>query len=152
MRYLRIYAGDDGGSRFEDVEFPASPTHIVDGVPPLLVSGPFTCTEVTFVEQPQDASDWQAHVAPRQQWVIILSGRAAITTSDGVRREVGPGDVILAEDTTGQGHVSTPLTRDLRFAMIPAASCVPSVLHDASASLAAAPDARYARAGEPPRS
>jgi hypothetical protein len=152
MRYLRIYAGDDGGSRFEDVELPASPTHIVDGVPPLLVSGPFACTEVTFVEQPQDASDWQAHVAPRQQWVIVLSGRAAITTSNGVRREVGPGDVILAEDTTGQGHVSTPLTRDFRFAMIPAASCVPSVLHDASASLVAAPDARYVRAGEPPRS
>src|SRR5687768_12165015 len=59
MRYLRIYAGDDGGSRFEDVELPASPTHLVDGVPPLLVSGPFACTEVTFVEQPQDASDWQ---------------------------------------------------------------------------------------------
>jgi uncharacterized cupin superfamily protein len=54
--------------------------------------------------------------------VVVLSGRAAITTSDGVRREVGPGDVILAEDTTGQGHVSTPLTRDLRVAMIPAAS------------------------------
>jgi quercetin dioxygenase-like cupin family protein len=136
MRCLRIYAGDDGGFRFEDVELPASRTHIVDGVPPLLVSGPFACTGVTFVAQPQDASDWQAHVAPRKQWVIVLSGRAAITTSDGVRREIGPGDVILAEDTTGQGHVSTPLTRDLRFAMIPAASCTSSALHDASAEQA----------------
>jgi quercetin dioxygenase-like cupin family protein len=94
-RCLRIYAGDDGGFRFEDVELPASRTLILDGAPPLLVSGPFACTGVTYVAQPQDVSDWQAHVAPRKQWVIVLSGRAAITTSDGVRREVGPGDVIL---------------------------------------------------------
>jgi hypothetical protein len=122
MRYLRIYAGDDGCSRFEDVELQDSLTHVVDGVPPLRVSGPFACTGITFVEQPKDASDWQEHVAPQKQWVIVLLGRAAITTSDGVRREIGLGDVILAEDTTGQGHVSTPLTHDLRFAMISAAS------------------------------
>jgi hypothetical protein len=81
---LRIYAGDDGGFRFEDVELPASRTHIVDGVPPLLVSGPFACTGVPFVAQPQDASDWQAHVAPRKQWVFVLSGRAMDRPSTGV--------------------------------------------------------------------
>jgi len=86
------------------------------------VSGPFACTGVTFVEQLKDASDWQAHVAPQKQWVIVLSGRVAITTSDGVRRDVGAGDVVLAVDTTGQGHLSTPLTPNLRFAMILAAS------------------------------
>jgi len=74
-----------------------------------------------FVEQPKEASDWTAHVAPRKQWLIGISGRVAITTSDGQCREVGPGDVILAEDTTGRGHLSTPLTADVRFAMIPVA-------------------------------
>jgi hypothetical protein len=34
-------------------------------------------------------------------------------------REVGPGEVILAEDTAGRGHLATPLTMDFRFAMIP---------------------------------
>ena len=41
LRYVRIYSTDDGESRFEDVEVVGDPTHIVDGVPPLLVSGPF---------------------------------------------------------------------------------------------------------------
>ena len=121
MRYLRVYAGDDGTSRFEDVELKGTLTPIVEGVPPLLVSGPFACGGIAFVEEPEDAPDWQAHVAPRKQWVIMISGRAAITTSDGQRREVGPGDVILAEDTTGRGHVSTRLTSDIRFAVIPCA-------------------------------
>ena len=121
MRYLRVYAGDDGASRFEDVELEGALTRIVDGVPPLLVSGPFACSGIMFVEQPKEASDWAAHVAPRKQWLIGISGRVAITTSDGQCREVGPGDVILAEDTTGRGHLSTPLTADVRFAMIPLA-------------------------------
>ena len=119
MRYLRIYAEDGGASRFEDVELEGTMTHIVNGVPPLLVSGPFGCSEITFVEQPKDASDWEAHVAPRKQWITVISGRAAITTTDGKCREVGPGDIVLVEDTAGRGHLTTPLTTDFRFAMIP---------------------------------
>jgi quercetin dioxygenase-like cupin family protein len=121
MRYLRVYAGDDGASRFEDVELKGAPVRVAEGVPPLLVSGPFACSGILFVEQPKGASDWQAHVAPRKQWIIVLSGRAAITTTDGQCREVGPGDVILAEDTTGRGHLTTPLTAEGRCVMIPCA-------------------------------
>ena len=121
MRYLRIYSEGDGASRFEDVELEGTMTHIVDGLPPLLVSGPFACSGVTFVEPPKDAVNWEVHVAPRKQWLIVISGRVAITTTDGKRREVGPGEVILAEDTAGRGHLTTPLTVDFRFAMIPIA-------------------------------
>jgi hypothetical protein len=119
MRYLRVYASANGDSRFEDVELQGTLTHIVDGVPPLLVSGPFACREITFVEQPKDASDGQVHVAPRKQWIIILSGHFAITTTDGDRRTVGPGDVVLAEDTAGKGHLTTRISGDVRVAMIP---------------------------------
>jgi quercetin dioxygenase-like cupin family protein len=121
MRYLRVYAGDDGGSRFEEVELKGTLTRVLEGFPPVVVSGPFACSGIAFVEEPEEATDWQTHVAPRKQWVIMLSGRAAITTSDGQCREVGPGDVVLAEDTTGRGHLSRPLTGDVRFAMIPVA-------------------------------
>ena len=121
MRYLRIFAEDDGASRFEDVELDGTMTYIVDGVPPLLLSGPFECSEITFVKQPKDTVDWEAHVAPRKQGIIVLSGRVAFTTTDGKCREVGPGEVILVEDTAGRGHLSTPLDVDFRFAMISSA-------------------------------
>ncbi len=121
MRYVRIHAADDGGSRFEDVEVIGTPTIVAEGVPSVAVSGPFPVTSLLFVEQRGDAADWHTHVAPRRQWVIVLSGRAAITTSNHERREVGPGDVTLAEDIIGLGHLVTPLTSDLRFAMIPVA-------------------------------
>jgi hypothetical protein len=73
-------------------------------------------------EQPKDAADWLAHVAPERQWVILLSGRAEVSTSDGERREFAPGAVVLFEDITGKGHLSTPLTPELCFAMIPVTS------------------------------
>jgi hypothetical protein len=121
VRYLRIYAGDDGASRFEEVELKGTLTHIVDGVPPLLVSGPFACRGIKFVEVPKDATDSDWHVAPCKLWVIVLSGRGILTTSDGKNREIGPGDVILAEDTTGKGHLSKQLTEEWRLAFVPVA-------------------------------
>jgi quercetin dioxygenase-like cupin family protein len=122
MRYLRINADVDGTSRFEDLELKGTMTHIVDGLPPLSVSGPFACSEITFVElQPNETVGWEAHVAPKRQWVIVLSGRVVITVSGGHAREVGPGGVMLLEDTSGSGHLSTPLTQDFQCAMIPLA-------------------------------
>jgi hypothetical protein len=85
----------------------------------LLLSGPFPVREVIFVEVPTETPDWAPHVAPRRQWLVVLSGRAAITVSDGERREFGTGDVLLMEDTTGEGHLSTPLAGPLTFAMLP---------------------------------
>jgi hypothetical protein len=83
MRYVRVYATPDCGSKFEDVEVEGTATRVVDGVPPLLVSGAFPVNALLFVEQPQGAADWQAHPAPRRQWVIPLAGRAEVITSSG---------------------------------------------------------------------
>ncbi|MFI6096131.1 hypothetical protein ACIA8G_11285 [Lentzea sp. NPDC051213] len=120
MRYVRVFADDNGKSVFEDVEVEGTPTVTVVGVPPLLVSGPFQATSMTVVEQPSGGTpDWELHVAPRKQWLIVLAGRAAVTVSSGEKREFGPGSMLSFEDTEGEGHLSTPLTDDLSFAMFP---------------------------------
>ena len=48
------------------------------------------------------------HTAPRRQWCITLSGSVEIGIGDGTVKTFGPGDVFLAEDTTGQGHTAKP--------------------------------------------
>jgi quercetin dioxygenase-like cupin family protein len=48
--------------------------------------------------------DW--HTAPRKQYVITLSGEVEIGLGDGSVHRFGPGDVMLAEDLTGQGHTT----------------------------------------------
>lgn len=122
MRYVRVFADRDGKSGFAEEEVAGEPAVTVAGVPPLLVSGPFSVRGLSFVEQPPATPDWESHVAPRRQWVIVLRGRATVTVSTGERREFGPGDALFFEDTEGEGHVSTPLTEEFVFAMIPAES------------------------------
>lgn len=120
MRYVRIFADENGKSHFEDVEVEGTSRVTVDGVPPLLVSGPFPTTSMTVAEQPPGGTpDWALHVAPRKQWLVVLTGRAAVTVSSGERREFGPGSLLSFEDTEGDGHLSAPLTDDLTFAMFP---------------------------------
>jgi len=49
------------------------------------------------------------HPAPRRQYVITLSGAAEVEASDGEVRLVGPGTIMLADDTTGKGHITRSL-------------------------------------------
>ncbi|HWP60308.1 MAG TPA: hypothetical protein VNL14_20605 [Candidatus Acidoferrales bacterium] len=50
--------------------------------------------------------DW--HPAPRRQYCVTLAGSVEIRTGDGASRTFQAGDVFLAEDLTGQGHVAVP--------------------------------------------
>jgi quercetin dioxygenase-like cupin family protein len=60
------------------------------------------------------------HCAPRRQYTITLTGRAEVEVGDGTVAQVGPGDVLLAEDLTGQGHVTRVVGTEPRFyAVVP---------------------------------
>lgn len=99
MHYFRIYAGPDGTSHFEDVEVEAA----VAGSSALSETVPVT--GLIFRTSAADQYiDW--HPAPRRQFVITLSGEAEVEASDGEVRRIGPGTVMLAEDTTGKGHIT----------------------------------------------
>ncbi len=58
------------------------------------------------------------HCAPRRQYSITLSGAAEIEVGDGTKVQVGPGDIVLAEDLTGQGHVTRVVGTEPRLAAI----------------------------------
>ena len=100
MKYFRIYAGPDGESHFEDVDVPltAAPgqSQLSEAIP---------ATGIIFRTSSADQYiDW--HPAPRRQFVITLAGEAEVEASDGEVRRIGPGTVMLAEDTTGKGHIT----------------------------------------------
>jgi len=99
MKVTRIYTGEDNQSHFEDLDIPLKPADYgsASEVVPAL--------EVIFRETPEGAS-LDFHNAPRRQFVITLSGLGELECDDGSRRRFGPGDILLAEDTTGQGHIT----------------------------------------------
>jgi hypothetical protein len=55
--------------------------------------------------------DWNFHVAPQKQYIVLLDGKIEIETSLGERRIFKAEDVLLVEDTTGKGHK----TRNLKL-------------------------------------
>lgn len=99
MRITRLYTGDDGLSHFADVE-----VDLADHGPLGRISDIWRGRGVIFREvDPGYLLDY--HPAPRRQLVVNLTGSVEIDT--GVESRVfGPGSIMLAEDTTGRGHIS----------------------------------------------
>jgi hypothetical protein len=98
MKFCRLYAGSDGQYLFESLDSGAqseffNATRRATG---LLFRNDFAPHIINF------------HRAPRRRWVITLSGNVDIGLGDGTTESFCPGDVFLAEDTSGQGHTAAP--------------------------------------------
>ena len=106
--YVRLYAGEDGQSHFEDLEPPRDPYNATT----VQESAGFSFRRA----EPGEFIDW--HIAPRRQYVITLSGQVEIGIGDGTVRRFGPGDVMLAEDLTGLGHTTRVVSSEARESVV----------------------------------
>jgi hypothetical protein len=97
---LRIYTGPDNKSHFEDLTVPLKSGGKVGFLSELVKA-----TGVVFRETGGDYN-YDFHTAPRRQYVVNLEGEVEIEVGDGTRRILHAGEILLAEDTTGQGHIS----------------------------------------------
>jgi hypothetical protein len=100
MKVTRVFTGADGESHFEDLELELRDLGAIGRL-----SERVGATGIVFRETDGDY-DLDFHNAPRRQYVINLDGAVELEVGDGTRRTLGPGDVLLAEDTTGRGHRS----------------------------------------------
>lgn len=101
MLVTRIFSGDDGESHFEELDLPLSVSEagaMSSAIP----------IDSIFMRDTTDAGPdvWDYHVAPRRQFALHLVGSTEIEVGDGTRRTFGPGDLLLADDLTGRGHIS----------------------------------------------
>jgi len=100
MQVVRIYTGPDGKSHLEDVDIELEDRGAAGRISPL-----WSGSGVQFREVDGDYHI-DFHNAPRRQLVVNLTGSVEIETGSGDRRVLGPGTILLAEDRTGQGHIS----------------------------------------------
>jgi quercetin dioxygenase-like cupin family protein len=106
MKYVRVYADAGGETHFEDVVVAAATRRSPVSDALVEISQPFPVSEAVFRHVVSDHDPDVPHSAPRRQFVVHLAGGAEIEVSDGERRRIGPGDVVLVEDTTGKGHIT----------------------------------------------
>ena len=112
MKITRIYTGDDNESHFEDLDIP-------------LKEGPYGSISrfvdvkgVAFRETPAGGS-LDFHNAPQRQFVITLTGSVEIECGDGAKRQLDAGDILLADDTTGHGHITREVAGPRRSIFLP---------------------------------
>ena len=98
MKIIRVFSGSDGESHFEDVT-----AEEMSGIVNRLGSG-----DITLGLRPSPSfSDY--HNAPRRQYVVNLAGTAEFECADGSKVQMEPGDILVAEDLEGHGHVARSL-------------------------------------------
>jgi hypothetical protein len=97
VHVIRLYTGADGLSHFERVEVPVTEEGGTESSP-LKMSDSFVVRE-----QPGHLEDW--HNADARRYVIPLSGHAEVEVTGGEKMAVEPGQIWLAEDLTGKGHI-----------------------------------------------
>ena len=113
-----VYSDPNGQSRIEEMPFAMTPFVDTEGA-----HGEGTAMQpaagIAFrISPPGYVLDW--HCAPRRQYSISLSGTAEIEVGNGTVARVAPGDVVLAEDLTGQGHITRVVGDQPRFyAIVP---------------------------------
>jgi hypothetical protein len=103
VKVTRLFTGESGKSHFEDIEI-----QLQDGGKIGFLSEIEKATGIIFRTNSKDY-DYDWHNAPRRQYIIMQEGQVEVTASDGEVRVFNPGDVLLVEDTTGQGHKSRAL-------------------------------------------
>jgi uncharacterized protein YhdP len=100
VKVTRLYTGSDGKTKVEEYEIPLKPQGRGTDL-----STTVAVKSLQFRRTNKDYDlDW--HPAPSRQYVVTLSGESEIELEGGRKLRLGPGHILLAEDTTGQGHIS----------------------------------------------
>jgi hypothetical protein len=94
MKVTRVYTGADDQSPFDEIEVEIAKLQPGHGI-------------VFRHESADHVQGW--HRAPRLHYVINLSGESEVEIGDGTKRRFGPGDIFLADDTSGHGQDNTML-------------------------------------------
>lgn len=99
MKVVSLCTGIDRKSYFEEIELKFG------GDQKILTTDSRPATMVVFRCVPA-GTVLDRHPAPRCQYLVTISGAWEIEAGKDVKRVFKTGDVMLADDTTGEGHIS----------------------------------------------
>ena len=111
VKIHRFFTGPDGLTHAEEIEVKFEGGTDGNGLYKFLSNS----NAVLRRSPPGRVNDW--HTASRRQYIITLSGHAELVLSGGQTLKVGPGDIELAEDTTGKGHITRTVGTEDRISI-----------------------------------
>lgn len=115
LNLFRLFSDADGQTHLEDVGYSMATTR--HG----LIAENIFASEcgIRVYDGGQEAPEFT--VSPVRQLVIPLAGRSEVEASDGSRRVLEVGTILLAEDLTGAGHLVHELEQPRLNLLVPLA-------------------------------
>lgn len=102
MEIVRLYADKAGESHFDELTEPGIEFRVNAEFSRLIGAHGLMFKETKAQGETPALGHW--HTAPQRQYVLFLTGRTEIEASDGDKRILETGGVLLVEDTFGKGH------------------------------------------------
>ncbi|MBI2859064.1 MAG: hypothetical protein HYX90_08300 [Chloroflexi bacterium] len=112
MKYVHLYTGPDGKSHFKDVE-----VEFRDVEEGRKTSDLIKTRGLRFSVMDEDYEQ-AFHPSSRSQFSVTLEGEVEVVASNGTVRRFGPGDIMLADDKTGQGHINRVVSKHPRKVLV----------------------------------
>ena len=110
MKITRLFTGPDQQSHFEEISVE-------------LFQNPFGKNSQAFPVQclllgEVEIKEVSWHNPPFPQYIVMLGGSMEIEVGDGTKRVFNAGEILLAEDTAGQGHITRAASEGVRRYMV----------------------------------
>ena len=100
MKMIRMYTGSDNTTHFEDVDVQFRDDGVMGELAELL-SG---MTGRLYLRK-GSAFMPNFHVSHARSYMVLQEGGIDMISSNGSKRSISPGDVVLLEDLEGEGHI-----------------------------------------------
>lgn len=98
FKVTNIFTDASGDSHFRDLEIPLTASGEIGWLSAAQQVGSIIFRKVN------PNYDFDFHLAPARQYIILLDGEIEIETSSGEKRTFTSGSILLVEDVWGKGH------------------------------------------------
>jgi quercetin dioxygenase-like cupin family protein len=114
LQLTHLYTGEDGESHVEEVEYALEPFEGGAGADHIPISG------ITFRLWDNAPPKHDYHNTSKPQLVIHLAGSVEVECSDGEKRVLNTGDIMVSENVApGMGHISNELAQPRLQLLVP---------------------------------
>ncbi|WP_299108317.1 hypothetical protein [uncultured Winogradskyella sp.] len=111
FKITRIYSDTRGETHFEDLNIPLNNKGDIGFLSEAQKANSIIFRKVT------ETYDYNFHVSPSRQYVILLDGIIEVETSLGDKRIFQSGEILLLDDTTGKGHKTKNIQTQVRSSL-----------------------------------
>jgi len=113
LRLTHLYSDPAGDSKVEEIDYAMTPTDSGAVAEHIAVSG------LTFRLWDGAPPVHDLHTTSKPQLVIHLVGAVEVECTDGAKRVLNSGDIMVSENLTGKGHYSNELSQPRLQLLVP---------------------------------